>query len=69
MKANADHLAPDTVHRIWKDNSQFFDQGRSGRWRELIDDEGAARYDARVAELVSPELAAVGPPRLARRQP
>jgi hypothetical protein len=58
MKEHADQLAPDTVHGIWKENRQFFDQGRSGRWRDRIGDEGAARYDARVAELVDPDLAA-----------
>ena len=51
MKANADALAPDTTHKLWKDNSQFFDQGRSGRWRDRIDAEGEQRYQARVAEL------------------
>ena len=57
MKARADVLAPDTVHGVWKSNSQFFDQGRSGRWREWIGDDDLPRYDARVAELVSPDLA------------
>jgi hypothetical protein len=58
MKEHADQLAPDTVHGIWKENRQFFDQGRSGRWRALLDDEGVARYEARVETLVDPELAA-----------
>ena len=57
MKARADVLAPDTVHNVWKSNSQFFDQGRSGRWREWIGDADLTRYDARVAELAPPDLA------------
>lgn len=57
MKARADVLAPDTVHKLWKSNSQFFDHGRSGRWREWIAEHEIARYDARVAELVPPDLA------------
>jgi hypothetical protein len=57
MKANAAQLAPDTTHGIWQDTSQFFDKGTSGRWREIASDEDLARYDARVAELVEPDLA------------
>ena len=57
MKQRADVLVPDLEHGIWHDNSQFFDQGRSGRWHALIGDDALPRYDARVAELVSPELA------------
>lgn len=57
MKARADVLAPDTVHKVWKSNSQFFDKGTSGRWREWISDDDLPRYEARVAELVAPDLA------------
>jgi aryl sulfotransferase len=57
MKKRADLLAPDTTHSLWKDNSQFFHKGQSGRWRDVVSDENLARYDARVAELVEPELA------------
>lgn len=57
MKANADRLAPDTTHGIWHDTAQFFKQGRSGRWRDVLDEGGAARYDALVARLVEPDLA------------
>jgi hypothetical protein len=57
MKKNADVLAPDTVHAIWQSTERFFNQGRSGRWREVIGDEDVARYDARVASVVAPDLA------------
>jgi hypothetical protein len=57
MKANADLLAPDTTHGIWVDNAKFFRKGQSGRWRDIVSDEDQPRYDARVAELVDPELA------------
>ena len=57
MKARADVLAPNTDFGLWKRNSQFFDQGRSGRWRDWITDETLPRYEARVAELVAPDLA------------
>jgi len=57
MKKHADLLAPDTTHALWKDNTQFFDKGQSGRWRDVVSEENVARYDARVAELADPELA------------
>jgi hypothetical protein len=57
MKARADHLAPDTTHKIWQDNSRFFHQGRSGRWRDVIDERDLPRYEARVAGLAEPDLA------------
>ena len=57
MKARADVLAPNTNHGLWKSNSQFFDHGRSGRWRDWITDETLPRYEARVAELVTADLA------------
>jgi aryl sulfotransferase len=58
MKANADRLAPDTEHKIWRDNRQFFDRGTSGRWRDVVGEADVERYDRRVAELVAPDLAA-----------
>ena len=58
MKQKADLLAPDTTHKIWQDTAKFFHHGRSGRWREVLDDAGVARYDALVAELAPPDLVA-----------
>jgi hypothetical protein len=57
MKRRADHLAPDTTHGIWQDTAQFFDKGTSGRWRDFVGDDDLAAYEARVAELVPPDLA------------
>jgi hypothetical protein len=57
MKKHADVLAPDTTHQLWKDNSQFFHQGRSGRWRDVVSEENVAHYERKVAELIDPELA------------
>ena len=58
MRARADDVAPEVRESLWVDNQRFFHRGTSGQWRSLLDDEGAARYNARVAELASPELAA-----------
>ena len=57
MRAGADRIAPDTTHAIWQSNQEFFHRGVSGQWRELLDDEGLRRYNARVAELADPDLA------------
>lgn len=57
MKRNADAMIPDNGKSIFKDNSGFFNAGANGQWRELLDDDDLARYDKRVAELVSGDCA------------
>ena len=57
MKKRAEHLAPDTQHGIWQDTARFFDQGRNGRWRDVVDEADMPRYFDRVGELVGPDLA------------
>ena len=56
--ADADIVAPDTTHAIWTDNRRFFNRGRSGQWRDILDDDDLARYDRRLADLAAPDLAA-----------
>ena len=59
MRANATMTVPrnaDGSH--WRDDERFFHRGRSGQWRDLLDDVDLRRYRARVADLVAPELAA-----------
>jgi hypothetical protein len=56
MRANADSVAPDTTNRIWTSNTQFFNRGYSGQWREILDQDDLDRYDRRIAELASPDL-------------
>lgn len=58
MKRNADQLAPDTTHGIWLENSRFFHQGRTGRWRDVVEDGDSSRYHDRVAGLIDDDLAA-----------
>lgn len=57
MKGRASELAPNADIQIWRDTSDFFHQGKSGRWRALLADEGLAHYGARVRELATPDLA------------
>jgi hypothetical protein len=58
MRRRADVVAPDTEAHLWKSNAGFFNRGISGRWRDILDDDALAHYDARVAELAPPDLAA-----------
>jgi aryl sulfotransferase len=67
MRARAHEVAPDVTNRLWHDTREFFHRGTTGQWRAVLgDDAGAqARYQARVAALAEPELAAWvhgGPP-------
>lgn len=57
MKARADEVVPERAVKLWADSSQFFHKGSSGQWHDLLDHDGIARYEARVAELVPPDLA------------
>jgi aryl sulfotransferase len=58
MRANAATLAPNTDVALWRDTTEFFHSGTSGQWRTLLDgDDDVRRYDARVAQIVAPDLA------------
>jgi hypothetical protein len=56
MRARADSVAPDTSNGIWNSNTQFFNRGCSGQWREILYDDDLARYDRRIAQFAGPEL-------------
>jgi aryl sulfotransferase len=58
MRRHADRFAPGVTESIWLDSRQFFRRGTSGQWRDLFEDGDDARYEARVRELASPDLAA-----------
>jgi aryl sulfotransferase len=57
MRSNADKTAPNSSESIWQDNKQFFKSGTSGQWRELFEEGDLARYEARVRQLSTPDLA------------
>lgn len=57
MKRNAEQLIPDRSG-ILKDPQAFFRRGGSGAGSELLTEEEAAAYHARVADLAPPELLA-----------
>ncbi len=58
MKAQGDELAPVLKDLFDRGADRFINQGRSGRWREVLRSEDAARYEAIAARKVSPALAA-----------
>jgi mannose/cellobiose epimerase-like protein (N-acyl-D-glucosamine 2-epimerase family) len=56
MRRRADAVAPDTANRIWKSTADFFHRGRSGQWRDVLDERDLVHYEARVRELAPPDL-------------
>jgi len=57
MKRDADKVAPNADIGLWHDSGAFFHRGESGQWREVFTDAHIERYNQRVAELTTPELA------------
>jgi aryl sulfotransferase len=58
MRAKARELAPESSRDNWKDATAFFRAGGFGEWRERVDEQVAAEYEARVASLVPADVAA-----------
>lgn len=58
MRERAPSLAPSASKGTWKDVHAFFRTGGSGEWRTLAANTDLATYETRVADLVTPELAA-----------
>jgi hypothetical protein len=56
MKRDAVARAPQATNSIWLDTGRFFHTGRSGQWRDLLDDAGVRRYEERARALVEPGL-------------
>ncbi len=56
MRRRSSVTTPNVDTALWLDNADFFRKGRSGAWREVLDETGLRRYDERVAALASPEL-------------
>jgi hypothetical protein len=58
MRARGAALAPESDLGLWKEPARFFRSGAGGHWREFFDEAAEQRYEARVASLASPEVAA-----------
>jgi len=58
MRQRADDVVPNADIQLWHSTTAFFHRGTSGQWREAFTDDDLRHYDARVQELVPPDLAA-----------
>ena len=58
MRERAADVAPNASQGHWKDVRAFFRSGGSGEWRARLSAADLAAYEARVAALVGPDLAA-----------
>jgi aryl sulfotransferase len=58
MRERGADVAPSASHGMWKDARAFFRSGGTGEWRARLAAADLAAYEARVAELVDPDLAA-----------
>lgn len=56
MRQRAHDLAPSVDKGHWRDTTEFFHRGESGQWRAVLDDDTLAHYEARVTDLVAPDL-------------
>ena len=57
MKSKADQFAPGASRGAWKVSEGFFDSGKSGRWRGILDDTDLAIYRKRIDQLLAPDAA------------
>jgi hypothetical protein len=57
MKASAEITAPNGDQTMWNSTSDFFRNGTSGQWRELMADDEIPRYEQRLHELADGDLA------------
>ena len=58
MRERGADIAPNALLGMWKDVRAFFRSGGTGEWRERVSAADLAAYEARVAQLVDPDLAA-----------
>ena len=58
MRERAAEVAPSATQGMWKDAAAFFRRGGTGEWRGRLPAADLAAYEARVAELAAPDLAA-----------
>jgi hypothetical protein len=58
MRERSADVTPSALLGMWKDARAFFRSGGTGEWRERLSAADLEAYDARVAQLVGPDLAA-----------
>lgn len=57
MKTNAGRMLPQMEERLDGGASSFIHKGTGGRWRDVLTEDDLARYDAVVAERLTPDCA------------
>jgi len=57
MKGKAQQFAPGASRDQWKQSAAFFDSGKSGRWRNILDDADLKIYRDRVTALLPADAA------------
>jgi aryl sulfotransferase len=57
MKRNAEKFVPQSGTNFWKKEGRFFASGSSGQWRDILSDSDLLAFDARLADLLTPEQA------------
>jgi aryl sulfotransferase len=57
MKQQADAVAPNGDQTFWRSTSDFFRNGTSGQWRDVIADDDVPRYEKRLHELADGDFA------------
>ena len=55
MKEKAQQFAPGAGRGQWKVDRAFFDSGKSGRWRDILDDEDLRIYREQMSSLLKPD--------------
>ncbi|HEY1706676.1 MAG TPA: sulfotransferase domain-containing protein [Rhizomicrobium sp.] len=58
MRAKADQFAPDSGQGVWKSETEFFNKGRQGQWREFLGPRELEVYREAVAAALPPDAAA-----------
>ncbi|HWF00204.1 MAG TPA: sulfotransferase domain-containing protein [Caulobacteraceae bacterium] len=58
MKQNGDAMFPELKGMFDRGADRFINQGRSGRWRDVLSPADVARYEATVGRAATPALAA-----------
>jgi len=56
MKANADRIAPEADHRIWKSTESFFNKGENEQWRAALSKESLDLYHKLTRERYAPDM-------------
>jgi len=56
MKANADRIAPEADHRIWKSTESFFNKGENEQWRAALSTQSIELYHQVTRQRYDPSM-------------